>query len=311
LNYFRRFSESYFHTQIGVQQNAHGIAMIIDCVLQTVVIPVLIGLLFELVVVVPLRVPVDESPVFLLYQDWALGLVFLKIWTRLVMLGQMMPLVDDSWRVKFEQVRLDGFSRLRGWRVFTSIIVPILVNLLTALCLPYVLACGIFPLFGYSLIINSTVYRFAWLGSLLLGLCWYGTKRLHKWLLDLHNSIRDDRYLVGRRLHNFGERRRMGGLGKQPPNSVAGLDAASKVVVEEPRDVETDAAAVSGLNSGVSGEATEVQLNNAVDENIIQEDCREVKLANARMESGDRRGGAGSSLQLRHVVPSLSTTGRE
>ncbi|CAK9208987.1 unnamed protein product [Sphagnum troendelagicum] len=280
--------------------------------LWTVVIPVLIGLLFELVVVVPLRVPVDESPVFLLYQDWALGLVFLKIWTRLVMLGQMMPLVDDSWRVKFEQVRLDGFSRLRGWWVFTSIIVPILVNLLTALCLPYVLACGIFPLFGYSLIINSTVYRFAWLGSLLLGLCWYGTKRLHKWLLDLHNSIRDDRYLVGRRLHNFGERRRVGSLGKQPPNSVAGLDATSKVVVEqEPRVVETDAAAVSGLNSGVSGEATEVRLNDAVDENIIQEDCREVKLANARMESGDRRGGAGSSLQLRHVVPSLSTTGRE
>jgi hypothetical protein len=49
------------------------------------VIPVLIGLLFELVVVVPLRVPVYESPVFLLYQDWALGLVFLKIWTRLVL----------------------------------------------------------------------------------------------------------------------------------------------------------------------------------------------------------------------------------
>lgn len=52
--------------------------------LQIVVIPVLIGLLFELLVVIPLRVPIDESPVFLLYQDWALGLVFLKIWTRLV-----------------------------------------------------------------------------------------------------------------------------------------------------------------------------------------------------------------------------------
>lgn len=47
-------------------------------------IPVLIGLLFELLVIVPMRVPVDESPVFLLYQDWALGLIFLKIWTRLV-----------------------------------------------------------------------------------------------------------------------------------------------------------------------------------------------------------------------------------
>lgn len=53
-------------------------------ILQIFVIPVLIGLLFELLVIVPMRVPVDESPVFLLYQDWALGLIFLKIWTRLV-----------------------------------------------------------------------------------------------------------------------------------------------------------------------------------------------------------------------------------
>jgi E3 ubiquitin-protein ligase MARCH6 len=139
-----------------------------------------------------------------------------------VSLGQMVPMVDDSWRVKFEQVRSDGFSRLRGWWVFTSIIAPILIHLLTVLCLPYVLACGIFPLFGYSLVVNSSVYRFAWLGSLLLGLWWYGTKWLYKWLLDLHNSIRDDRYLVGRQLHNFAERRRVGRLGKVPSTSIAG-----------------------------------------------------------------------------------------
>jgi hypothetical protein len=281
--------------------------------LQIVVVPVLIGLLFELVVVVPLRVPVDESPVFLLYQDWALGLVFLKIWTRLVMLGQIMPLVDDSWRVKFEQVRSDGFSHLRGWWVFTSIIAPVLVNLLTALCLPYVLACGIFPLFGYSLIVNSSVYRFAWLGSLFLGLCWYGTKRVHKWLLDLHNSIRDDRYLVGRRLHNFGERRRVGGQGKLPPNSISGLDAASKGGVErEPRDeVESEASVVSSLNSGVHSEATAVQLEDAVDENIIQEDCKDPNIATGKMEAGQRMGVAGTSLRLRHVVIGSTTTGSQ
>lgn len=52
--------------------------------MQLFIIPVLIGLLFELLVLVPMRVPIDESPVFLLYQDWAIGLIFLKIWTRLV-----------------------------------------------------------------------------------------------------------------------------------------------------------------------------------------------------------------------------------
>ncbi|KAK4762105.1 hypothetical protein SAY87_029989 [Trapa incisa] len=112
------------------------------------VIPVLIGLLFELLVIVPMRVPMDESPVFLLYQDWALGLIFLKIWTRLVMFDQMLPFVDESWRWKFERVREDGFSRLQGLWVLQEIVLPIMMKLLTALCVPYVLARGVFPVLG-------------------------------------------------------------------------------------------------------------------------------------------------------------------
>ncbi|MBA0712012.1 hypothetical protein Golax_011137 [Gossypium laxum] len=169
------------------------------------VIPVLIGLLFELLVIVPMRVPVDESPVFLLYQDWALGLIFLKIWTRLVMLDHMMPLVDESWRIKFERVREDGFSRLQGLWVLREIVFPIIMKLLTALCLPYVLARGVFPVLGYPLVVNSAVYRFAWLGCLGFSLLCFCAKRFHVWFTNLHNSIRDDRYLIGRRLHNFGE----------------------------------------------------------------------------------------------------------
>ncbi|OVA15870.1 zinc finger protein [Macleaya cordata] len=169
------------------------------------IIPVMIGLLFELVVIVPMRVPVDESPVFLLYQDWALGLIFLKIWTRLVMLDHMTPLVDESWRLKFERVREDGFSRLRGLWVLQEIVIPIVMKLLTALCVPYVFARGLFPVLGYPLIVNSAVYRFAWIGSLSFSLLFFCAKRFHLWFTNLHNSIRDDRYLIGRRLHNFGE----------------------------------------------------------------------------------------------------------
>ncbi|MCL7023688.1 hypothetical protein MKW94_010290 [Papaver nudicaule] len=169
------------------------------------IIPVMIGLLFELVVIVPMRVSVDESPVFLLYQDWALGLIFLKIWTRLVMLDHMTPLVDDSWRLKFERVRDDGFSRLRGLWVLQEIVIPIVMKLLTALCVPYVFARGFFPVLGYPLIVNSAVYRFAWVGSLSFSVIFFCAKRFHLWFTNLHNSIRDDRYLIGRRLHNFGE----------------------------------------------------------------------------------------------------------
>ncbi|XP_059314009.1 probable E3 ubiquitin ligase SUD1 isoform X1 [Lycium ferocissimum] len=169
------------------------------------IIPVLIGLLFELLVIVPMRVPIDESPVFLLYQDWALGLIFLKIWTRLVMLDHMMPLMDESWRLKFERVRENGFSRLQGFWVLREIVFPIIMKLLTALCVPYVLARGVFPVFGYPLLVNSAVYRFAWIGCLGFSLFCFCAKRFHVWFTNLHNSIRDDRYLIGRRLHNFGE----------------------------------------------------------------------------------------------------------
>ncbi|KAK7266444.1 hypothetical protein RIF29_19088 [Crotalaria pallida] len=44
----------------------------------TFVYLVLIGLLFELLVIVPMRILVDKSHVFLIYQDWALSLIFLK-----------------------------------------------------------------------------------------------------------------------------------------------------------------------------------------------------------------------------------------
>ncbi|KAE8686461.1 putative E3 ubiquitin ligase SUD1 [Hibiscus syriacus] len=169
------------------------------------VIPVLIGLLFDLLVIVPMRVPVDESPVFLLYQDWALGLIFLKIWTRIVMLDHMMPLVDESWRVKFERVREDGFSRLQGLWVLREIVFPIIMKLLTALFLPYIVARGVFPVLGYPLVVNSAVYRFAWPGCLCLSFLCFCAKRFHVWFTNLHNSIRDDRYLIGRRLHNIGE----------------------------------------------------------------------------------------------------------
>lgn len=117
----------------------------------------------------------------------------------------MAPLVNERWRRKFERVRDDGFSRLRGLWVLREIVGPIISKLLTALCIPYVFAKGIFPIFGYSLIINSAVYRFAWLGCLVFTVVCFCAKRFHVWFTNLHNSIRDDRYLIGRRLHNFGE----------------------------------------------------------------------------------------------------------
>ncbi|KAG0570423.1 hypothetical protein KC19_6G161200, partial [Ceratodon purpureus] len=150
-----------------------------------VLIPILIGLIFELVVLVPFRPSMDEIPILYIYHDWALGLVTLKIWTKLTMLGHPTPFVNDSWKLKFEQVRRDGYSNLRGLWIFKEIILPILLRLLIIL------------------------YRYAWFGCVLFFSFYYITNKLYRWCIDLHNAIRDDRYLIGRRLHNFVDRRRI------------------------------------------------------------------------------------------------------
>lgn len=259
-----------------------------------VVIPVLIGLLFELLVVIPLRVPVDESPVFLLYQDWALGLVFLKIWTRLVMLGQVAPLVDESWRTKFERVKADGFTRLRGLWVMKEIVAPILVKLLTALSVPYVFSRGLFPALGYSLIVNSAVYRFAWSGCLMLGLLWYGVKCLQQWLSELHNSIRDDRYLIGKRLHNYGERN------KEETSSPSGSSLPNQPGIESPNPSEQSSDTPLILNSSDSTSETLLDEVNpkhqTIDESSPSTDSIE------EFESGSQ------SLGLRRRHSSLGTS---
>ncbi|CAI9769132.1 unnamed protein product [Fraxinus pennsylvanica] len=96
------------------------------------------------------------------------------------------------------------------------------MKLLTALCVPYVLARGVFPVFGYPLVVNSAVYRFAWLGCLSFSLLFFCAKRFHIWFTNLHNSIRDDRYLIGRRLHDYGEN-----LDEKQNGSLVALEARS------------------------------------------------------------------------------------
>ena len=50
------------------------------------VIPLLIGILFDVVIIVPLRVPVNQSPIFYLWQDWAFGVLHTKVICGIAML---------------------------------------------------------------------------------------------------------------------------------------------------------------------------------------------------------------------------------
>ncbi|KAH0618019.1 hypothetical protein JD844_016933 [Phrynosoma platyrhinos] len=73
---------------------------LIVAVLLAGVVPLLLGLLFELVIVAPLRVPLDQTPLFYPWQDWALGVLHAKIIAAITLMG-------PQWWLKtvIEQVR--------------------------------------------------------------------------------------------------------------------------------------------------------------------------------------------------------------
>lgn len=66
-------------------------------------IPLLFGLLLELVLVVPLRVPLDQTPVLFVWQDWALGVLYTKIACAMAMMGP-----ETRMRAAIEKAYRDG-----------------------------------------------------------------------------------------------------------------------------------------------------------------------------------------------------------
>ncbi|VAH23682.1 unnamed protein product [Triticum turgidum subsp. durum] len=159
----------------------------------SVVIPLLTGLLVDLSMISPFFVGSDdEFPATSFFRTWLLGCIFKQLWIKCF--------IDKRRKAKLNQAKEDLSSELRPmWWFFQDVCVPVVATLLAALGVPYVLARGVFPGLGYPANMNSTAYRFAWSGSLgVCTLCWLA-KAL---CVMLHDSIKDDRYTVGRRLED-------------------------------------------------------------------------------------------------------------
>ena len=96
-------------------------------------IPLMFGLLLELVVLTPVRVPLHQSPVYFLWQDWALGAMYTKITVALTFMG------PDWWlKAAIEQLYQDGIRNLNLTRVikvshsYSNLRTLILYSLLSA-----------------------------------------------------------------------------------------------------------------------------------------------------------------------------------
>lgn len=104
------------------------------------VVPLLFGLLLELVVVVPLRVPFNQTPVLFLIQDWTLGVLYTKITCALVMMGP-----DTRLKRAIERAYQDGVRNINLRFIVTELAIPVIRFFGLLLSVPYVLAHSIAP----------------------------------------------------------------------------------------------------------------------------------------------------------------------
>uniref|UniRef100_A0A3B5KLR8 E3 ubiquitin-protein ligase MARCHF6 n=1 Tax=Takifugu rubripes TaxID=31033 RepID=A0A3B5KLR8_TAKRU len=175
------------------------------------VIPLLLGLLFELVIVAPLRVPLDQTPLFYPWQDWALGVLHAKIIAAITLMG-------PQWWLKtvIEQVYANGIRNIDLQFIIRKLAAPVISVLLLALCVPYVIAAGVVPAVGVTpemeILMQRRIYPFLLMVVLLIGILSFQIRQFKR----LYEHIKNDKYLVGQRLVNY--ERKSGRTSSVPPS---------------------------------------------------------------------------------------------
>nr|XP_046148570.1 E3 ubiquitin-protein ligase MARCHF6 isoform X5 [Oncorhynchus gorbuscha] len=178
------------------------------------VIPLLLGLLFELVIVAPLRVPLDQTPLFYPWQDWALGVLHAKIIAAITLMG-------PQWWLKsvIEQVYANGIRNIDLHFIIRKLAAPVISVLLLSLCVPYVIAAGVVPTVGVTpemqILIQRRIYPFLLMVVSIIGILSFQIRQFKR----LYEHIKNDKYLVGQRLVNY-ERKARGASSVPPPNPI-------------------------------------------------------------------------------------------
>lgn len=153
--------------------------------------------------IVPCRVRSAESPVIFVYQDWACGVLLTKICYKIVTSEGNLPRSLAKWRDRVLLVQRFGVLQVPFSVAFTELLWPVMKPLILLSALPYAITRGLVPLLSLSAAEMQTIHIYGFAAEYVLVLSYFCLQHIHAALQRLHNSIRDDRYLVGRQLNNF------------------------------------------------------------------------------------------------------------
>ncbi|WEW57840.1 RING-variant-domain-containing protein [Emydomyces testavorans] len=170
------------------------------------VIPTFFAIVAELYFLIPIHTYLNSEETHIIHfvQDWTLGVLYTRMAARLM-------LRNDASR---SALALKAIIR-NGWLhpdvkfATRAFIVPAtlttVVAVMTPLPIGFMLNATVFR--GEPAAVHSQVYRYSYPGFLLLIVFGWGLHLLQRQIHVWRMSIRDDVYLIGERLHNFGERR--------------------------------------------------------------------------------------------------------
>ncbi|KAM4595899.1 E3 ubiquitin-protein ligase MARCHF6-like [Polymixia lowei] len=160
-------------------------------------IPLLLGLLFELVIVAPLRVPLDHTPLFYPWQDWALGVLHAKIIAAITLMG-------PQWWLKtvIEQVYANGIRNIDLHFIVRRLAAPVICVLLLSLCVPYTISKAVVPLLGVQTdmqtLVERRIYPFLLMVAVLLAILSFQIRQFKR----LYEHIKNDKSVGHKSLEN-------------------------------------------------------------------------------------------------------------
>lgn len=162
------------------------------------VVPLLFGLLLELVIMIPLRLSFSQTPIFFLWQDWALGVLYTKIACAITLMGP-----DWQMRRAIERAYRDGIREIDQLFIFREVAAPVLTCLGLSLAVPYVLAHLIGGAFDADpmskMIILRCIYPTLLIIAIIVAVVVVQIRQFRKFYV----TIKNDKYLVGQRLVNY------------------------------------------------------------------------------------------------------------
>ena len=189
-----------------------------------ILLPALLSLLMEVYLIIPLHTYLSHTfqsletirsdhHIIHMIQDWTLGILYLKMAARFIL--NYNPTSRPA-------VALRGIVR-EGWlkpdvRLATrGFIFPATIVMGLALAAPLALGwLANFLILRYTKIVvdeafHANIYRYSSPGVLAIGFTISTVMALQQAFLDWRKRVRDEVYLIGERLHNFGENRRRKG----------------------------------------------------------------------------------------------------